>query len=118
MSCVYIIYTGKCDLSQYQLTPFARTETKLEVNADAPTMLFQSTLRASKETGRQVCSDDDKQISIHSPRKQRDHVWRVKYDDLKNFNPLSAQAERRLSPAVRFGDRVFQSTLRASRETG
>ena len=101
--------------------------------------IFQSTLRASRETlyaSKNSCPINisihsprkqrdvfdrylvitDK-ISIHSPRKQRDPVIFVFLLILFYFNPLSAQAERQRLIFTLISERVFQSTLRASRET-
>ena len=78
---------------------------------------FQSTPSPQKVTRTSRRGLIDNQISIHSPRKQRDLVSLQNNLLLFYFNPLSAQAERHYDNKCQYNICIFQSTLRASRET-
>jgi len=123
---------------EFQSTFRASRETDLSCVFQGPPE-FQSTLRASRETcgfeghgyrvtisihsprkqrdAPQITIPYIKSISIHSPRKQRDVGCHLIGVDAMDFNPLSAQAERPNTEPDIIPLILFQSTLRASRET-
>jgi len=104
-----------------------------------PSKYFNPLSAQAERHGWTVMAHIEHMISIHSPRKQRDgypdsgHEIHLNFNPLSaqaerlsiravlcersNFNPLSAQAERPFSPTQSPSAFLFQSTLRASRET-
>ena len=58
--------------------------------------IFQSTLPAWGETMRFLATDEEKKISIHSPRMGRDMAASDAVHQRAYFNPLSPHGERLL----------------------